>query len=145
MDLVRKLSREAQIVVGGTALYLVFSFFDWQQVSGFGITVGHSEWVGIGVVAGLAAIAVLLWEAFRIVQPEVRFGTVTAGAISVLLALVLLVFTLLTFLTHNEFRHWPAWAGLVLAAVVTVAAGARARAEGVQLSELKMPHTPIHH
>jgi hypothetical protein len=38
MDVFRKLSREAQVVLGGGVLYLVFSFLDWQQVSAFGIT-----------------------------------------------------------------------------------------------------------
>ena len=38
--------------------YLIFSFFDWQQVSIGPLSVGASEWHGVGVVAGLVVIVV---------------------------------------------------------------------------------------
>lgn len=140
-DMLSKLSREVQIVLGGTVLYLLFSFFDWQQVSAFGITAGRSEWNGIGIVAGLAAVAVLGWEATRIVRPEVALKTVKPAALSALLVAALFVFTVITFLSHNEARHWPSWLGLILSVVIGLAAGARARDEGVQLPAGR-PHTP---
>lgn len=136
MEALKKLSRETQVVLGGTVLYLVFSFFDWQQVSVFGITAGDSEWNGIGIVAGLLAIFVLAWEALRFFGVKLELGVSTA-LVSVSAILLLLVFTVITFLSHNEARHWPAWIGLILSIVVAIAGVVRAREEGVQ-----MPHPP---
>ena len=63
MDVLAKQSRETQIVIGGGLLYLLFSFFHWQSASasaaGFSISVHRSEWVGIGVIAGLLAVVLL--------------------------------------------------------------------------------------
>ena len=133
MGYFKKLSREVQVVLGGGVLYLVFSFFDWQQVSAFGFTAGRSEWNGIGVVAGLVAIALLLWEAARLFAVKVPLGTLSEGLVSVAVALLLALLTVITFLTHSTARHWPAWVGLILSLAVAAAALVRARVEGVQL------------
>ncbi len=143
-EFLAKLPREVQVVLGGSVLYLVFSFFDWQQVSALGITVGVTEWHGIGVVAALLAIAVLVWELVRLYQPELHVGTLAPGLVSVGLVLLLLVFTVITVLTHTEARHWPAWLGLVLAVVVAAAGLGRARGEGVKVPDLPTGR-PIQH
>ncbi len=136
MDSVKNLSREAQVVLGGGVLYLIFSFLDWQQVSLFGHAYGLSEWHGVGVVAGLLVIALLVWEAVRLFAPEVKLGSLSEGLVSVGLALLLALFTVITFLTHSTARHWPAWVGLILALAIAIAAVMRARAE-----EVRMPQT----
>jgi hypothetical protein len=136
MEMLKKLPRQAQVVIGCGVLYLIFSFFDWQQVSFGPITAGVTEWHGIGVVAGLLVIALLLWEAARLFQANIQLGSFTAGHISVGLALLLLIFTVITFLTHGTARHWPAWLGLVLSIVIAVAAFGRAKAEGVQMPDM---------
>lgn len=137
MDFVKKLSREVQVVLGGAVLYLIFSFFDWQQVSGFGITVGRTEWTGIGIVAGLVAIALLAWEAARLLGIKVPLGELSEGIVSLGIALLLALFTVITFATHGTARHWPAWIGLILSLVIAAAAVVRARSEGVQLPEAR--------
>lgn len=133
MDVVKNLSREAQVVLGGGVLYLIFSFLDWQQVSGFGYTVGLSEWHGIGVVAGLVVIALLLWEVARVFGIKMPLGGLSEGIVSVGIALLLVLFTVITFATHGTARHWPAWIGLILSLLIGVAALGRARTEGVEL------------
>ena len=137
MDALTKLSREMQIVLGGAVLYVIFSFFDWQQVSGFGVTYGRSEWTGIGVIAALLGIALLAYELTRAFEVKVPMGdTITPGHASAGLALALLIFTVLTFLTHGTARHWPAWIGLLLSIIIAVAAFKRAKDEGVTIPEL---------
>lgn len=136
MEMLKKLPREVQVVLGGGVLYVIFSFLDWQQVSAGPFSFGVNEWHGIGVVAGLLAIALLLWEVARLFQLNIQLGPVTPGLASVGLALLLLLFTVITFLTHGTARHWPAYVGLVLSIAIAAAAFARARAEGVQMPDL---------
>jgi len=88
------------------------------------------------VIAGLLALALLLWEGARLFGVRLELGPITAGLGSIGLALLLLLFTVITFLTHNEARHWPAWVGLLLSIAITVAAFRRARTEGVDVREL---------
>lgn len=133
MDRLTRLSRETQAVLAASVLYLIMSFLDWQQVSFSFITVGRSEWHGVGVIAGLLVIVLLLWEAARLLEVKIELGPLTPGLISIGLALLLLLFTVITFITHDTARHWPAWVGLLLAIVVAGAALVRARAEGVEL------------
>lgn len=136
METLKKLPREVQVVLGGGVLYLIFSFFDWQQVSFGPATVGVNEWHGIGFLAGLLVVALLLWEAARLFQINIQLGSIAPGLVSVGLALLLLLFTAITFLTHNEARHWPSWLGLVLSIAIAVAALARSKTEGVQMPDL---------
>lgn len=133
MDRIMKLPRELQMVIGGSVLLLIISFLDWQQVSIGGFTAGVDEWHGVGVIAGLLVFAVLLWEAARYFGVKIELGTITPGLISVSLALLLLVFTVITFLSHSTARHWPAWIGLILSIVIAIGALRRARAEDVHL------------
>jgi hypothetical protein len=135
MDVLKNLSRDAQVILGAAVLFLIFSFFDWQQVSAFGITAGITMWHGVGVFTGLLLIALLVWEVVR--GMDTVPGTVPAGFVSFVLAIALLVFTVITFLTHNEARHWPSWIGLILSIVIAVVAVRRHRAEGVQMPDFK--------
>ena len=140
MDRLKNLSRETQVVLGASVLYFIFSFLDWQQVSISGFTAGVSEWDGIGWLAGLLVVAVLVWEGLRLAGVKIEMGSVTPGLVSVVLALLLLLFTVIVFLDHSTARHWPAWIGLILSIVIAGAALVRAKAEGVQMP--KMPSTP---
>lgn len=133
MDSFKNLSREAQVVLCGGLLFLIISFLDWQQVSLGFATYGLSLWHGVGVVAGLLVIALLLWEAGRLFAVNVPLGTLSEGLVSVALALLLALFTVIAFFNKGTARHWPAWIGLILAIVIAVAALMRARAEGVEV------------
>jgi hypothetical protein len=133
MDKLVKLPRETQAVLGGSVLYLIFSFLDWQQVSAGPLSIGWSEWHGVGIVAGLLVIAVLAWEAVRLMGMKVELGPVTPGQLSALLPLLLLLFTVVTFLSHSTARHWPAWIGLILSVVIAAGALMRAKGEDVHL------------
>jgi hypothetical protein len=140
MDMLKKLSPMAQVVLGGSVLYLIFSFFDWQQACagppGFHVCAGRTEWNGVGIIAGLLVVALIVWEVLRLLDVKLQLGNFTPALISVALALALLVFTVITFLSHNEFRHWPQWIGLLLSIVIAGAAFMRGKDEGVQMPDL---------
>ena len=137
MDVLSKLSREAQVVLGGGVVLLILSFFDWQSYS-FGIySGGFNEWRGIGFLAGLLILALLGWEAARAFGVKLPDGQVSIGLVSVGLALLVALLTVIYFLTHGAGRSWPAWGGLIVALVVGAAAVMRARAEGVQMPQGK--------
>jgi hypothetical protein len=140
MDMLKKLSPQAQVVFAGTVLYVIFSFFDWQQVC-FNADVvsacgGVSEWHGFGgTITVLSALLLLAWEVVRLLNVKIELGGVSHGLISVALALLLLLLTIITFLSHNEARHWPSYIGLVLAIVIAGAAFMRGKDEGVQVPD----------
>ncbi|HZO35378.1 MAG TPA: hypothetical protein VFB41_00735 [Solirubrobacteraceae bacterium] len=139
MDALSKQSRETQVVIGGTALFVILSFFNWQsfKVEIFGQTVGGSWslWHGLGVIAALVAIALLAWEVARLL--DVKLDSVASPAlVSVALAGVLVVVTIVKFLQANEGRAWPAWVGLLLSIVIAVFAWKRGQDEGVQMPDI---------
>ena len=138
MDRIKNLPREAQATLSGLILFIIFSFFDWQQASlGPLGTYGNTLWHGIGIVTVLIAIAYLIWEIGRALEYKVELGQVTPGMTSAGFAIALLVFTVITFIDWSDFRHWPAWIGLLLAILIAIVAFPRAKKEGVELP--KMP------
>ena len=134
MDALSKLSRETQVVLGGGVLLLILSFFPWQAYSIFSV----DEWHGfVGILAGLLVIAMLVWEVLRLMGVDVSVGTLSPGLVSVGLALLMALFTVIAFLNKDTFRHWPAWIALIVALVVAAAAVVRARAEGVEMPQAR--------
>lgn len=134
---ISKLSLGAKLVLGATVAFLVFSFFNWQEVEFAGIaTAGVSMWHGVGVVAGIIAIGLLAWEALKLLDVKIEVGLtptmVTAG-----LAILLLVFTFIKFLVDNEFRTFWAWLGLLLAIAVVVGAVLEMQAAGESFSDMR--------
>ncbi len=137
MDQFKELPREAQVTLGCLVLFVIFSFFDWQQASFGPYTAGRSLWHGIGIITVLIAIAYLIWEIGRALKYDVKIGQVTPPMTSAGLAIALLVFTVITFLDWSDFRHWPQWIGLALSIIIAVFAFKRAKDEGVEMP--KMP------
>jgi hypothetical protein len=137
MDAIKELPREVQVTLGCLILFIVFSFFDWQQVSVGPFTYGRNLWHGIGIITVLLAIAYLIWEIGRALNYNVTVGQVTPGMTSAGLAIALLIFTVITFLDWNEARHWPSWIGLLLSIAIAGVAFPRAKKEGVEMP--KMP------
>jgi hypothetical protein len=139
MDTFMKLPRDLRIILGASVIYLVLSFLDWQQVcvggAGFKACGGVSEWHGIGVLGGLFVVALLAWEVVRLLDVKLELGSLSPALISLALALGLLVLTVITFLSHSAFRHWPEWVALILSFVIAGFAVRRARGEGVDIPE----------
>jgi hypothetical protein len=117
------MGRGTQVLLVAGILLLIDSFLDWQQVSAGGFTVGVSMWEGVGIVAGLLLIALLISEGVQVAGLHKNLDLpVSATLISVVLAVGVAAFTIIKFLVANEARHWPAWVGLILAIVIAIGA-----------------------
>ena len=117
MDRLKGLPLGRQIVLGAGLLLLIDTFLDWQQVSVFGGSVGQSAWHGFwGIVMCLALIVLLVWtaaKAFDVALPaEVPDGLTSLG-----LSALILLFAFIKAIS-DSYVHWPAWVGVILAAVI---------------------------
>jgi hypothetical protein len=139
MDQFKELPREAQVTIVCLVLFVIISFFDWQQVTVGPYSAGKTLWHGIGIITVLIAIAYLIWEIARALKYEVKVAQVTPPTTSAGFAIALLVFTVITFFDWSDFRHWPEWVGLLLSIIIAVVAFKRAKDEGVEMP--KMPES----
>ena len=119
MDQLKGLPLGRQLILGAGVLLLIDTlFFDWQQVSFLGHTAGQNAWHGfLGIVMGLALVVLLAWtiaKAFEINHPVNSPDGLTSLGLSILIV----VFALLKAITDDAV-HWPAWLGVILAAVMT--------------------------
>lgn len=134
---ISKLSHGAKLVIGGTVAFLIVSIFNWQEVEFAGIaSAGRSMWHGWGVLAGLLAIALLVWEAIRLANIDLTLP-VTPAMTSLFLAILLGIFTVIKFLADNEFRTFWSWLGLLLAILIVVGAFLNLQAAGESFESMK--------
>ncbi len=132
-----KLSYGGKLALGGTIAFLIVSIFNWQEVEISGFTaVGVSMWHGVGILAGLLALALLVWEGLRLVNIEVALP-VGPAMTSAFLAILLVFFTIVKFLVDGEFRTFWAWLGLGLAIAITVGAITNMQAAGQSFSDVR--------
>jgi hypothetical protein len=130
MDKLSELTHGAKIVLGAAIAFLIVSFFNWQEVDLGPIgEAGVSMWNGIGWIAGLIAIALIVWQAIRLANIELEIG-VGPAMVTAALAVLLVIFTFIKFITDGEFRTFWAWLGLLLSIVVAVGAWLNMRASG---------------
>jgi hypothetical protein len=121
MDQLKGLPLGRQIILGAGVLLLIDTFLDWQQVSVFTSSVGQSAWHGFwGVVMGLALIVLLAWTVVKAFEIDIPVN-VPDGLTSLGLSVLILLFALIKAIS-DSYVHWPAWAGVVLAAVITYGA-----------------------
>jgi hypothetical protein len=136
MDKLAELSHGAKVVLGAAIAFLIVSFFNWQEVDLGPVEAGRSGWAGIGVIAGLLAIVIIVWQAVRLANINIEVG-VTPSMITAALAVLLVVFTFIKFISDSEFRTFWAWLGLILAVVVAAGAWANMKAAGEGLSDVR--------
>lgn len=121
MDRLKGLPLGRQIVLGAGVLLLIDTFLDWRQVSIFGNTAGESAWHGFwGIVMGLALILLLAYTAAKAFEVELP-PDVPDGLTTLVLSVVVVVFAFIKAVS-DSYTHWPAWAGVVLGAVMTYGA-----------------------
>jgi hypothetical protein len=126
MERFNALGRGLQLMLVGSVLLLIDSFLNWQQVD---VTLGGetivsggvSGWHGVGIIMGLLTIVLIVWLVVRLAAAHIKLP-VSDAMTGAMLGFLILIFTVIKFLVDNEFRHWPAWIGLLLAIVIAVGA-----------------------
>jgi hypothetical protein len=141
MDMLKKLSLNAQLVLLGTIVYVIDSFLSWQSYNFTVGTYSRTEWNGIGVVAGLLALLLLAWELARAFDLKVAIGSLSPSVVSVILAEVLLIFTVIKFLS-SDARAYGAWIGLVVAIAIGVIGFLRGKEEEARMPSGAKTGTP---
>jgi hypothetical protein len=136
VDRLQELSHGAKVVLGAAIVFLIVSFFNWQEVDTPLGSYGISMWHGVGWITGLIAIALIAWQAVRLANINVEIG-VTPAMITAFIAVLLFVFTLITFLSHNEFRTWAAWVDLLLSIVIVAGAWWNMQLAGESLGDVR--------
>lgn len=141
MDQLLRLSTGAKIVLGGTIAFLIVSFFNWQEVSAdlgpIGtIEAGVSMWHGVGVIAGLIAIALLAWQVLRLANINIDVG-ISSTLITAALAALLVVFAVLKIIIDNEQLKFWAILGVIFAAAVAVGAWMNMQAAGESFDDVR--------
>ena len=132
---ISKLTHGAKLVLGASIAFLIVSVFHWQEIDVLGVSAGVNMWHGWGVLAGLVAIAIVVWEGLRLANMKIEIG-LTPAMVTAALAILLVLFTILKFLVDNELRTFWAWLGLLLAIFVAVGAWANMKAMGESISEM---------
>ena len=115
-------STARKILLPASLLLLIDSFFHWQQAcasaGGFKVCGNQSMWHGLGFLIGILLLVLIVWELLDAFAPDTLRGmNLPGGLIALGLAGAILILTVIRVLTI-DFRHWPAWLGLILALVI---------------------------
>jgi hypothetical protein len=86
-----------------------------------------TEWHGIGVWAGLLAVAVVLWELFPILLPRLSMRGWPTAIVSACLGTALAVATIAKMIADNGFLTGYAWAGFGVSLAIMLTAILRVR------------------
>lgn len=145
MDTLAQLSHGAKLVLGAAIAFLIVSFFSWFDYDGpgsefaeaFGGDTGITMWHGVGWLAGLLAIVLVVWQALRIANIELELG-LTPAMITAALAILMFIFTFIRFIdAPGAFgRTFWAWLGLALSIAVGVGAWMNMQAAGESVAAI---------
>jgi len=111
-------------------LFLGDTFVAWQRVCVQSVNVGlplsfcvrlnawHGTAAGLGTIAGIAAILLLLWEGIRLAGTDLNVGVQHRVVTTVLAGAIVVAAVLKWALVLGKFAGPGAWLGLILAAVL---------------------------
>ncbi len=143
MDKLRTLSKGAQVTLGASVLLLIDSFFHWYTVKH--TSYGENMWHGLGFLAGLLLLAILVWIGLRIAGVDINLGGISNSMVTAGLAVLLLLFVIIRVLSKpgggfaDSFvdRTIWAWLGLLFAIAIVAGAWMTMQAAGESLSDVK--------
>jgi cation transport ATPase len=148
MDKFNELTAGAKLVLGAAIVFLIVSFFSWfdyggpgeDELDAIGADTGITMWHGVGWIAGLIAIGLIVWQALRLANIEFEVG-VTPSMITAALAVLLLIFTFIRWIDKpgGDFvdRTFWSWLGLALAIIIVVGAWMNMQASGESLAGVR--------
>ena len=111
------------VLISGVLLFIDL-FLPWNKVGECPFCVSVNGWSGIGVIAGLLVLALLVWEGLNAAG---ALATVTApkALITTALAAGAALFALLRAVFNLEFSTFGLWLGIILALALGYAAYVR--------------------
>src|SRR5215212_5197037 len=131
-----EISNGTKLLLAAGILLLIDMFFAWQKVS---VSVGgvelasasRSGWHGFwGIVMGLLLLVLLAWVVIQVMNVKLNFELpITEAWLTLGLGLLVFAFALIKNLV-DDYSAWPAYVGVVLAALVAVGAWMRAQELG---------------
>ncbi len=141
MDKFKELTTGAKLVLGAAVALFIVSLVNWFKVGDIG---GGPMWSGIGVIAGLFLLALIVWQGLRLANIELEIG-VTPSMITAALAVLTLVFVFIRWISKPggsiaadivDRTIWS-WIGLALAIVLVIGAWLNMQAAGEGLAHIK--------
>jgi hypothetical protein len=116
-----RVSTGSKILLVAGLLLLIDLFLPWQSagggsIGGFEIPgVSFNGFRGLGILAGILAIALLVWEGLVAAGVNINMGNTSPALIGAILGGATALFTIITFLTMLSGVTWGAFIGLILA------------------------------
>src|SRR5439155_4606131 len=129
MDRFNALGRGLQLMLVGSVLLLIDTFFNWQSIDTPLGSFGQSAWHGFGgVLLGLLVIVLLAWLFVRLAAVDLPIP-VSATLLAAFLAFLIVIITILKVLV-DSYSAWPSYVGIVLAVVIAIGAWMQIQATG---------------
>ena len=119
-DMARVTTGQKILLVSALLLFIDL-FLPWQDFGGgefFGVEVegvSLNGFRGLGILAGLLAIATLVWEGLVAAGVNINMGTTSPALIGAILGGATALFTIIKFLTSLDGIQFGAFIGLILA------------------------------
>jgi len=141
MDKFKELTTGAKLVLGAAVALFIVSLFNWFKVGDIGV---GTMWSGIGVIAGLFLLALIIWQGLRLANIELEIG-VTPSMITAALAVLTLVFVFIRWIDKPggseaaevvDRTIWS-WLGLALAIVLVIGAWLNMQAAGEGIAHIR--------
>jgi hypothetical protein len=147
MERFNALGRGMQLMLVGSVLLLISTFFNWQEIDfdlgplGEG-SAGQNAWHGFwGVAMGLLTIVLIAWIVARLAAVDIPIP-VSAAMTGAVLAFLILAFAVIKNLADDYSTFWS-YVGVALAALVAVGAWLQIQESGgIETLRSEIPGRP---
>ena len=147
MERFNALGRGMQLMLVGSVLLLISTFFNWQEIDfdlgplGGG-SAGQNAWHGFwGVAMGLLTLVLIAWIVARLAAVDIPIP-VSAAMTSAVLAFLILAFAVVKNLADDYSTFWS-YVGVVLAALIAVGAWLQIQESGgLETLKSEIPSMP---